>query len=640
MEKKSGDLDSPEMKEIHDEAISRFAASYEADADERELAVKDIEFRAGKQWPDDIVREWEEQGRTPLTINEMQKYVDQVIGDKLQNDIGIKLYGRDSDSDPETAELFGDIIRGIEANCNAQQAYNWALQCAATCGRGYIKVATDFINDYSFDQDIFIRRVENPLSVYFDNGSTDHLWRDAEFVFICEQMSYDRFKRLYPDAAYSSFDSMDSAVSEYWIGKNNTIRIADYFRKVKNGKRTLYLLETGEIVMDKPDKSVRVIDTRAIDDYQIEHYRMSPAEMLSGKSIWPCKYFPIVPVWGKMVNVAGARTTHGVVRHAIDPQRMQNYWYSKATEVVALTPDAPFMVTIDEIKGLEDMWNELGHTKRQYMTFNPDPRVNNSRPQRNQPPTVPTGYLEMMRTSSAKIMDTTGIYESSIGSPSNEKSGEAIKQRRSGSDRGNYEYMYNLAQSVQHVGRIVMELMPKIYTGARIMRAIGLDGDSRPVSINNPQEPIGESIDINDIMLYDVSVSVGTSYTTKRQEAADRMQAFMSMYPESAPLLGDLLAKMQDWPMADEIEKRLKAMLPPEIKEVVFPDDKEETPPVDMMPPQDAGAVPPPPVDPLAEIQIAQEQAKVRKLEAEADKAEAEASKVMLEVNAMANNAQ
>ena len=55
------------------------------------------------------------------------------------------------------------------------------------------------------------------------------------------------------------------------------------------------------------------------------------------------------------------------------------------------------------------------------------------------------------------------------------------------------------------------------------------------------------------------------SFTTKREEASVQMIEFIRAYPNAAPMIGDLLAKNLDWPGADDIAERLKAMLPPQV---------------------------------------------------------------------------
>lgn len=65
---------------------------------------------------------------------------------------------------------------------------------------------------------------------------------------------------------------------------------------------------------------------------------------------------------------------------------------------------------------------------------------------------------------------------------------------------------------------------------------------------------------------YDVTCEVGPSYTTKREESAEQMMNFVQSFPQSAPMIGDLIAKNLDWPGADDIADRLKAMLPPQVQ--------------------------------------------------------------------------
>jgi hypothetical protein len=72
----------------------------------------------------------------------------------------------------------------------------------------------------------------------------------------------------------------------------------------------------------------------------------------------------------------------------------------------------------------------------------------------------------------------------------------------------------------------------------------------------------------NDVTIgaYDVVLETGPSYSTKRQEAKENMVEFIRSAPETAPVVMDLVAKAQDWPMADEFAKRLEAVAPPAVQ--------------------------------------------------------------------------
>lgn len=64
---------------------------------------------------------------------------------------------------------------------------------------------------------------------------------------------------------------------------------------------------------------------------------------------------------------------------------------------------------------------------------------------------------------------------------------------------------------------------------------------------------------------YEVAVTIGPSFATKRAEAADSMVNFLKVLPNTAPMVADLIAKNMDWPGAEEIAERLASQLPPNL---------------------------------------------------------------------------
>jgi hypothetical protein len=113
-------------------------------------------------------------------------------------------------------------------------------------------------------------------------------------------------------------------------------------------------------------------------------------------------------------------------------------------------------------------------------------------------------------------------------------------------------------------------MIPKIYDTERTLRLLGEDGSERMVQIRPgapPQKAKEERIYDITTGKYDVTVTVGPSYSTQRQESAESMMAFLGVFKESAPLIGDLVSKNMDWPGAQEISDRLKKLLPPGLAE-------------------------------------------------------------------------
>lgn len=114
-----------------------------------------------------------------------------------------------------------------------------------------------------------------------------------------------------------------------------------------------------------------------------------------------------------------------------------------------------------------------------------------------------------------------------------------------------------------------MIIIPKIYDTERIIRALGIDGEQKLVRINSedPQGWMDGQKRAYDFSYgkYDVVVSTGPSYETKRQEAREEMIAMAQASPKFSDVSMDLIAKNMDWPGSQEIAERLKKTLPPEI---------------------------------------------------------------------------
>ena len=109
-------------------------------------------------------------------------------------------------------------------------------------------------------------------------------------------------------------------------------------------------------------------------------------------------------------------------------------------------------------------------------------------PSRAQPPMAQTGLIQAKMGASEDIKAATGQYNASLGMTSNERSGRAILARQREGDVGTYHYVDNLARAIRHVGRQLVDLIPKIYDTQRIARVIGVDGESKMVKLDPSQD--------------------------------------------------------------------------------------------------------------------------------------------------------
>jgi hypothetical protein len=590
----------------------RFTVAMSAYSDTREDELDDLRFMAGSpdnqwQWPADVLAtRGAVQGQTInarpcLTINKLPQHVRLVTNEQRQNRPQGKVIPADENADPAVAEVFDGIIKHIEYLSDADVAYDTACDNQVTYGEGYIRLITEYCREDSFDQDIKIVRVRNSFSVYMDPMIQDPCGSDAEWCFITEDIAKSEYERLYPDATPIS-TMMAQGVGDQslsmWLSQE-TIRIAEYFY-VEHKKATLNLYPDNITAFDGTPEDKRLksaygkpLRSRQSDRRQVKWVKTNGYEILEERD-WAGKWIPVVRVIGNEFEVDGQLYISGLVRNAKDAQRMYNYWVSQEAEMLALAPKAPFIGYGGQFEGYEMQWKTANTNNWPYLEVNPDVTDGAGSPlplpERAQPPLAQTGLIQAKMGAGEDIKSTTGQYDSSIGATSNERTGRAILARERQGDTSTFHYVDNMSRAVRYITRQMVDLIPKIYDTQRVARIVGIDGEVGMVKINPMQpEPVriikdpitGETIDKiynPNVGLYDVMVTTGPSYMTKRQESMDAMATILQSNPQLWTVAGDLFIKNMDWPGAQEMAARFAKILDPKVLE-----GSDESPEAQMM---------------------------------------------------------
>jgi hypothetical protein len=543
----------------------RMQDAIDNDRENRDESLDDFENLIGVgQWPDEIRREREEDGRPCLTINRLPQFVRQVTGDIRRMNPAIKVLPGDNESSQETAEIIEGLTRQIQTESDASSVYEWAAECAAACGIGWFRIITDWSDDASFTQEIRLEPIKNPLAVYFDPVSEKTTREDAQYLFITSKMRIAEFEGQYPGFSVvdAEHDAQVEGISNWY--NQDTVVVAEYYWK-EPVEKTIHLLVDGRTVEELP-QGMTAVRSRKVQSHKVMWAKVSGKDVLEGPTEIPSRYIPVVCVPGEEWMVGDRVYRSSVIRFAKDPQRLYNYWRSAQTELVALQPKAPFLVTAKQVAGLETYWNEANNSNRPYLPYNPDEKAANP-PARSQPPVASQGMMQEVLTAADDMQATTGIYDASLGQRSNETSGVAIRQRQMEADVGTSIYSDNMAKAVELAGRIIVDMIPRVYDTQRTIRILGLDDQEKMETINAIFMTQDGPVKVNDLTVgkYAVKISVGPNYSTMRQEAAESMIAFVQAFPQAAPVVGDLIAKNMDWPQADQFAERLKALLPPGI---------------------------------------------------------------------------
>lgn len=582
----------------------------------RQAMREDLEFFSSDQWDAKIKAERVADGRPCLTINRLPGFVRQLTNEMRDARPGIEVIPVDNITDPQLAEVIQGVLQHIEANSDADVAYTRAAEAQVRMGRGYFRIVPEYASDTGFEQELRIKSIRNPATVYLDQASQELDGSDARFAFIVEDIPLSEYDERFGAETRASLTEF-ARVGEAWNEwkPEGKIRVAEYYCFVPK-IRTIVQLKNGWVVdeddykrlaaaaaqrqQDQPDLpplDLTPVRTRRVEGRQLTWALINGAQILDGNADktagreLPGQWIPIIPVYGEELDLDGQIDLRGLIRDSKDVQRMVNYWRSAMTETVALAPKAPFVAEEGQIEGREEEWR-LSNVKNtavlKYKARSLDGQMLPP-PQRNtaEPPIQAMAMLSMQMEND---MRATLGFSYDVGSQEKrvEQSGRAILARQAQGEKSNSHFSAHLAISLRHAGRILLDLLPQYYDTPRIRRILGRDGKFADVVLHagNPEEAkqiaaaqgIAES-QIHDLAAgrYDVRVKAGVSYASQRQQDQELVANALQTNPAMMPLIGDLFFQTLDSPIAERISQRLKKTLPPNLQDA--PDGQPPIPP-------------------------------------------------------------
>jgi len=570
-------------------AKDAFERAQQNEEENRRIGMEDLRFgRNGEQWPDEIRTQREKENRPILTINKLPAFIRQVVNDARQNKPAIKVHPVDSGADPATAEVINGLIRNIERSSKSDIAYDTAIECAVSNGFGYMRVGADYAYDDAFEMDITIDRVSNPFSVYGDPDSTSADGSDWDSAFIVERLSKAQFEKQYGDKAKVDWDNTAWAeagndwknddgvlVAEWWTREDK----AEQIYKVSDGQEIRVYSQT-QIDEDEDIAgliqagALEIVNQREVMRKKVTQHIMTGAEILETND-WSGRYIPIIPVYGDEFDIEGDRKLRSLIHNAIDAQKMHNFWRTASTELVALAPRVPYIGEEGAFDVDPNGWATANTNSHAYLEYSRGKQP----PQRQPLDSGPAGGAIQEALMAADDMKSIlGIHDASLGAKSNETSGRAILARQREGDVSTFHFIDNLSRSIRHLGNIILDLIPHFYNEERTIRVLGEDGKQKEKTVNSktPQPELDENgepllderqqavIALHDLTVgkYDLTVSAGPSFTTRREEAAYQMTEALRNFQMAAPILLPMIAKNSDWPGADDLAEKLEALVP------------------------------------------------------------------------------
>ena len=413
----------------------------------------------------------------------------------------IKVSPSDDAATEETAEVLEGMIRQIEYRSDASSVYEQTAESAAASSIGWFRVVNDWADDTSFNQEILIKRIRNSFSVYPDPAAELPTREDAEFLFITKSMKKEDFEAEFPDKKIADAEHDDATDGmEHWHSEGKVV-VAEYYWREYEDRELVMFVDGSTMFRDESQEEIpapAIIRTRKVRASKIMWAKINAHEVLEGPQEIPCKYIPVVAVTGEEWHVGERVYRNSVIRYAKDPQQLYNYFRSSSAEIVTLQPKAPYIGTVKQFAGLENLWKNANASNYSFLPYNPDEKAPGA-PQRQQPPVASSGLVNEALAASEDMKATTGIYDAALGNASNEHSGVAIRQRQMESDVSTSIYTDNMGKAIAFCGRILVSMIPRIYDTARNVRVIGQDESESVVPVNQMTTFDGQDMPVNDL---------------------------------------------------------------------------------------------------------------------------------------------
>lgn len=603
-------------------------------------AESDIQFLAGKQWDSRDAATRAAGDRITLTINDLGQYTDRVIGDLRQNPTSINIIPADviakdnkfiseSKREYEGSEFIGGLVRQIEYKCSARDHYVMAGQHAVESGLGWLRLYSDWSDMNTFNQDIRVERIKNRHAVFSDPMATEPDTSDKNWCFIGDWMNRKEFDRKYEGKNSAPVMDVNNAsltgMTAYWT-QEGQVRVTEYYWREPYSFQ-IAQLDNGQIITDGGDSITdeakedaerlwelakagkRILRERTHHSFKVMWAKLTYHETLEGPFRLPGTVIPVAPVVGKRIEGDTDTKYYGIIRFAKEPKRMENFWLSAATERIGQMPKAPWLISAKMIEGYENEWLNANVGLKPYLPYNADPLSPGAAPQRQMPPTIPAGELQMMFNMREIVKGSVGLHDAAVGKTTNQQSGIALSRLENAANVGSFVFTDNLRIAVSLIGRCILEWLPEIYDAERVVTIRHENGEVDTVKLNLVM-PDGSLQ--NDIRagVFDQHVTTGPAYATLRQQASETTLQFFQMVPDAVPAMFDIALSNMDWPGAQQMAKRARKMVPKQLLDETELTEEEKN-------------APPEPPTPMDEIAMAELEAKGKTAEATMAKAEA-----------------
>lgn len=510
-------------KKLIAELYERYAYALEYWSPIHKEGNMDVRFIAGDPWdPRDIqARDNPEQKRPHLVFDEGSQYVNQFVGQSMQQERAVRVEPTDERVNGKTAEVMQGRVQQIDYASRGQTHTAKGLSDCAKRGYGWISLRTCYSSDEGREQEPCYNPVPNPDSRLGDPDMKQIDGSDMDWCFVRDQVKKSYVKKKW------SFAKNLGPQNQY------TVTLVEYWKVDKKViDQTLWLDDpnhTGGIEIKKsalPEGStvtddqvtlgsgetaytVDILDSRDIEERKVTKYicqivdptgppqqqaadvALDVVEILEVEE-WNGKWIPEIPVLGpkEFINNGGTVTVTllSMLRRARDPMQLLNLTGTCAAELVSMTPKTHAVGYEGQFENHEDEWNNIGSSPLGYLQVKPivDPTTNQVLPLPELMEWEPPIQAVMILWNACKDAIRSAVGQLASPELDKGKSGIAIQKIQTEGASAVYHITEAYTRSLEQVGRVMGDLIEKTHDTKRNIPIRKNDGTQKMVTINAP----------------------------------------------------------------------------------------------------------------------------------------------------------
>jgi len=580
---------------------------------------QDVKFIAGDPWdPRDVqARENSEQKRPHLVFDEGSQYLNQFIGQTMQQQRAVKVLPLpteevDQKTAQSTAEIMQARIQHIDYTSRGSTHMIKGLGDCSRRGYGWISIRKRYSNDIGREQEPSYNPVLNPDSRLMDPNAKESDGSDMEFCFVRDVVKKEYVRERWKfarDLTHNRPSQRTVTLTEYWELKTEVIDRNLWLEDPNNPAgieiKESVLPQNSQVGADsvtfglEPNTfTSKLLDSRDIEERKITKYicqivdRYGSANVAPDQSAadsveileveeWDGKWIPEIPVLGPLEHVQDGAMVKPVylsmLRRARDPMQLLNLTRTNEAEMVAMTPKTRFLGYEGQFEGHENEFADVGSSPLAYLQVKGvvDPTSNTVLP-------LPTAIrwepaLQALELLAASCQNAVRSALGQLASPELDKakSGVAIQKIQSEAASASQPYIEAYTHSLEQVGRVMGDLIERTHDTKRQIPVRYADGRQKIVTINCPYDDEGRRCHYPITPGgFSYTISTGPSYQSQFEQASDFVDKLVQSVPQllvdgaGQTTFGDLFVGLKQLgPIGDQIVDRFKKMLRPNLQD-------------------------------------------------------------------------